>query len=89
MIRRLKAFACIAALTFIGFGREFYEDRQQLDQLNHQRDLLEKELNGIKKENRKLAEEAKKLQTDEYLMELARRDYFFSKDGEIIFHFGH
>ncbi|HZG60930.1 MAG TPA: septum formation initiator family protein [Anoxybacillus sp.] len=46
---------------------------------------LEQQLEKLKKEERQLKEEIKKLNDDEYIAELARKNYFLSKEGEIIF----
>ena len=35
--------------------------------------------------NETLKEEVEKLSDIDYLLQIARKDYFFSKDGEIIF----
>jgi cell division protein DivIC len=46
---------------------------------------LEQQLEKLKKEERQLKGEIKKLNDDEYIAELARKNYFLSKEGEIIF----
>ncbi|RAK16552.1 cell division protein DivIC [Anoxybacillus vitaminiphilus] len=46
---------------------------------------LEQQLEKLKKEEQQLKEEIKKLNDDEYIAELARKNYFLSKEGEIIF----
>jgi cell division protein DivIC len=46
---------------------------------------LEHKLGKLEKKERQLKEEIKKLNDDEYITELARKNYFLSKEGEIIF----
>jgi cell division protein DivIC len=46
---------------------------------------LEKQLTGLEKEEKILREEIVKLNDDEYIAKIARRDYFLSDDDEIIF----
>jgi len=46
---------------------------------------LEKRIEELEKQQKQLEEEIKKLNDDDYIAELARKHYFLSKDGEIIF----
>lgn len=46
---------------------------------------LEEQMTALKKEEKDLKEEIQLLNDDEYLLDLARTNYFFSKKGEIIF----
>jgi cell division protein DivIC len=46
---------------------------------------LEQQLDKLEKQQKHLKEEIKKLHDDEYIAELARKKYYLSKDGEIIF----
>ncbi|WP_027410143.1 FtsB family cell division protein [Anoxybacteroides tepidamans] len=46
---------------------------------------LEQQLKVLEKRQKRLEEEIKKLHDDDYIAELARKKYFLSKDGEIIF----
>jgi cell division protein DivIC len=46
---------------------------------------LEEQLGKLEKQQKQLKEEIKKLHDDEYIAELARKKYYLSKDGEIIF----
>jgi cell division protein DivIC len=46
---------------------------------------LEQKLEKLGKQQKRLEEEIKKLNDDEYIAELARKNYFLSKEGEIIF----
>jgi cell division protein DivIC len=46
---------------------------------------LEQRLEKLEQQEQRLKEEIKKLNDDEYIAELARKNYFLSKEGEIIF----
>ncbi len=46
---------------------------------------LEQKLETLEKQQKRLEEEIKKLHDDDYIAELARKKYFLSKEGEIIF----
>jgi cell division protein DivIC len=50
-----------------------------------EKEKLEQQLKEFKKKEQQLKEEIKKLNDDEYIAELARKHYFLSKEGEIIF----
>lgn len=46
---------------------------------------LEQRLESLEKQQKRLEEEIKRLHDDDYIAELARKKYFLSKQGEIIF----
>ncbi|GGJ75661.1 cell division protein DivIC [Anoxybacillus voinovskiensis] len=46
---------------------------------------LEQRLESLEKKQKRLEQEIKKLHDDEYIAELARKKYYLSKEGEIIF----
>ena len=50
-----------------------------------EKEQLEKELVALKKEEVLLKEEIVKLNDDDYIAKLARKEYFLSDDNEIIF----
>ncbi|MBB5356594.1 cell division protein DivIC [Anoxybacillus mongoliensis] len=49
------------------------------------KEQLEEKLRTLQQDEKKLKEEIKKLNDDKYIAELARKQYFLSKEGEIIF----
>ncbi|SIR64830.1 septum formation initiator family protein [Domibacillus enclensis] len=85
LMRRLAAFAVVALVvlgtllsgiltqvsTLSGQEQELAESKQLLQELEEQQKQSEEEL--------------VRLQDDEYIAELARREYFYSENGEIIF----
>lgn len=85
LIRRLVLFAVVAVLA-IG-SLTFYHLNQRAVYAEKQKEYeqLEKELAKLKKEEEQLEEEIELLNDEEYVLDIARTNYFFSKDGEMIF----
>ncbi|GGD28101.1 FtsB family cell division protein [Pontibacillus salipaludis] len=85
LIRRLALFT-IASLLLLGGlltyhiqQRNLYAEKQaKYEELQEEMDLLEKQEKDFK-------EEIKLLNDEEYVLQIARTNYFFSKEGEIIF----
>lgn len=48
-------------------------------------ETLQAEMKELKKEEKELLEEINLLTDDEYILDLARTNYFLSKEGELIF----
>ncbi|MGM0846996.1 MAG: FtsB family cell division protein [Bacillota bacterium] len=85
LFRRL-ALLLILALTISGFLVSTLISRASvLDEKEAQKVKLEAKLEKLERQQAILEEEIIKLNDDEYIAKLARRDYFLSDDGEIIF----
>lgn len=85
LYRRLSLFGVVTVLLFAALisyhldQRALYKEKlEEYEQLQHDLDILQAE-----EEN--LQEEITLLQDTEYILQIARRDYFLSKEGEIIF----
>lgn len=63
----------------------FISQSSALDKKVAQKRQLEQELTHLKKQQEILKEDIIKLNDDDYLAKLARKEYFFSENGEIIF----
>jgi cell division protein DivIC len=63
----------------------FISQSSTLDKKVAQKRQLEQEMTQLKKQQQMLKEDIVKLNDDEYLAKLARKEYFFSETGEIIF----
>jgi cell division protein DivIC len=63
----------------------FISQSSTLDKKLAQKRHLEQELTQLKKQQQILKEDIVKLNDDDYLAKLARKEYFFSETGEIIF----
>lgn len=85
LFRRL-ALLFILALTISGFLVSTLISRASvLEEKQTQKAQLEAKLEKLERQQAILEEEIIKLNDDEYIAKLARRDYFLSDEGEIIF----
>ncbi|MBE4906676.1 septum formation initiator family protein [Bacillus luteolus] len=85
LFRRLIAFAIFAAIISYGLISTLVAQSAVIREKETERQLLDEQLVKLKEEQIYLEEEIVKLNDDEYIAKIARRDYFLSKDGEIIF----
>lgn len=85
LIRRLVLFAFIAVLTISSVAIYHFNQRAVYAEKQAEYEQLEKELADLKKEEEQLTEEIELLNDEEYVLEIARTNYFFSKEGELIF----
>jgi cell division protein DivIC len=74
----------LAALSSI-FFYTFHSQSENIEAKLADKKQLEEQLDKLEKQQKQLKEEIKKLHDDEYIAELARKKYYLSKDGEIIF----
>ena len=85
LIRRLTfigALFCVLSGLFIS---TVLSQASTIEEKKEQKLKAEEELSALKKEEQNLEEEIIKLNDDEYIAKIARRDYYLSNDGEIIF----
>ena len=83
--RRLIAFA-IVALVFLGVTvSTMLSQSSALNEKQEKKEKLTTKLHSLEKEQQLLEEEIIKLNDDEYIAKIARRDYFLSNEGEVIF----
>ena len=87
LYRRLAAYGVLTAILSASFLSLFLSQHRLLNEKAEEKQRLQEELASIEKQEIRLREEIKKLHDDEYIGELARRDYFFSKEDETIFTF--
>ncbi|WP_409296422.1 FtsB family cell division protein [Peribacillus sp. SCS-26] len=85
LIRRLTAFGVIAAVLSCLLISTLVSQAAVLEQKKEQRTKLKGDLSRLEKREKDLKDEIVKLNDDEYIAKLARRDYFLSDKGEIIF----
>lgn len=85
LIRRLVLFS-IVALIVIGSMATYHVKQLalQADEQDQYEQLQEK-MATLKQGETNLNEEIQLLQNEEYVLEIARTNYFFSKEGELIF----
>ncbi|MDQ0856799.1 septum formation initiator family protein [Bacillus sp. V2I10] len=85
LIRRLTLFGLIAAVTSVIVLTTLISQSSAINEKVHQKKELQTQLTELQKEEKVLEEEIVKLNDDEYIAKIARRDYFLSEDNEIIF----
>jgi cell division protein DivIC len=85
LFRRLSLFSVFAVIMTYLMITSFVSQSSTLDKKVAQKKQLEQELVQLKKQQEILKEDIVKLNDDEYLAKLARKEYFFSENGEIIF----
>ncbi|MFS0865401.1 FtsB family cell division protein [Fredinandcohnia sp. 179-A 10B2 NHS] len=88
LIRRLIAFSIIAALISYVVISTMVSQHKAMNEKQEQKEKLQEQLTTLKDEQVILEEEIVKLNNDEYIEKIIRRDYFLSKEGEIIFKVG-
>lgn len=87
LYRRLFAYSILTGIITFAFLSIFISQHTLLNEKANEKAELEAELELANKQQIDLREEIKKLNDYEYIGEIARRDYFFSNDGETIFTF--
>jgi cell division protein DivIC len=85
LIRRLVMFGLFAIISSAIMLTTIYNQSSAIDEKLDEQKKLEDKLTGLEKEEKLLREEIIKLNDDEYIAKIARRDYFLSDDDEIIF----
>ncbi|WP_071458822.1 septum formation initiator family protein [Bacillus massilinigeriensis] len=85
LIRRLAVFTAFALVVSYMMISMMLSQTSALAQKQAEKEKLDKKMEELKKQEEELKEEVVKLNDDEYIAKLARRDYFLSEDGEIIF----
>lgn len=85
LVRRLILFGVITLLTFSFLTSYHLNQRALQAEMNEKYAQLEQQLIRLQKEEEDLRTEISLLKNDDYILEIARTNYFFSKDGELIF----
>ncbi|GLY12853.1 FtsB family cell division protein [Pseudobacillus badius] len=85
LYRRLGAFMIVALILSIGLMSTLYSRTAHLEEQKLAKEEAEATLAELKQQQKQYEEELKRLEDDEYIAELARKKYFLSEDGEIIF----
>jgi cell division protein DivIC len=85
LYRRLTVFFLIAGVVSYLMISTLISQNSALAKKLDEKGQLEKELVKLDKEEIVLKEEIVKLKDDDYIAKLARKEYFLSDEGEIIF----
>ncbi|WP_389360807.1 FtsB family cell division protein [Cytobacillus spartinae] len=83
--RRLLACSVLVLLAGAYFGITLTKQYFQLKEAHKEQKSLHLALKEVKREEQRLQEELVRLNDDEYIADLARIEFFFSKEQEILF----
>ncbi|MDQ0273088.1 FtsB family cell division protein [Cytobacillus purgationiresistens] len=85
LYRRLTAFLFLVVAVSVLMISTLVSQSSTLEAKGVEKKRLETELTELEKTQKILDEEIVKLNDDEYIAKLARKDYYLSEKGEIIF----
>lgn len=85
LFRRLAVFALFASVISYLMISTFISQTAALEKKQEDKAQLEQKLANLQKKQEILDEEIVKLNDDEYIAKLARKEYFLSEKNEIIF----
>ncbi|PFK36822.1 cell division protein DIVIC [Bacillus cereus] len=85
LYRRLAVFFVFAFTIIASISVTFYQQNGSIKAKEVKIEEMQKELDSLTKQGKKLKDDVQKLNDEEYVLKIARRDYFFSGKGEIIF----
>jgi cell division protein DivIC len=85
VLRRLSVFLVFASLLTYLMISDHISQTTKLEAKLAQKKKLNHQLADLKKQESILKEDIVKLNDDDYIGKLARKEYFFSEKGEVIF----
>jgi cell division protein DivIC len=85
LFRRLAVFSLFALVISFLMISTFISQSAALEKKKAEKEKLEQKLASLEKKQEILDEEIVKLNDDEYIAKLARKEYFLSEKNEIIF----
>jgi cell division protein DivIC len=85
LYRRLTVFAVVAVIILGGMTQMFIKQKQVLSVKEQQKVAMVAQLEEVKQEQETLKRQLVKLDDDDYIAKLARKEYFLSENNEIIF----
>ncbi len=85
LFRRLMLFSLVVVVVIGGLTAYHVKQRTLHAEKQEQYEKLEREMTSLKEDEKDLQEEIRLLQDEDYVLEIARTNYFFSNEGEIIF----
>ncbi|ASS89733.1 FtsB family cell division protein [Aeribacillus pallidus] len=85
LIRRLAAFGIMAVTCIAIMASALVSQSIAINKKLEEKKQLETKLENLKEEEKDLKAEIIKLKDEEYITKLARKDYFLSDEGEVIF----
>ncbi len=85
ILKRLVVFSTLAVLVLGSLTIYHFKQRSIQANIESEYTELQEEMNQLEKEEKDLMEEIALLKDEDYILELARTNYFLSKEGELIF----
>ena len=85
LVRRLTLFGVIAFILSVVSISTLFSQASTIKEKQEMKEEVENELISLEKEEQLLEEEILKLNDDGYIAKLARREYYLSTKGEVIF----
>src|SRR5699024_1441507 len=85
LIRRLVLFSIIAVIAIGSMATYHIKQRVLQAEKSEEYEQMEEDLAKVEDQEAHYREEIKLLNDEEYVLEIARTNYFFSKEGELIF----
>ncbi|WP_082235815.1 FtsB family cell division protein [Halobacillus massiliensis] len=85
LIRRIMLFSLIVVIFTGSMTFYHFQQRSLHAEKVEEYQQLQGEMDQLKLEEKNLKEEIELLNNEEYVLQIARSNYFFSKDNEIIF----
>ncbi|SDQ04216.1 cell division protein DivIC [Virgibacillus subterraneus] len=85
LIRRLVLFSVVVLVVIGSMATYHFKQVSLQEKKEEQYNQMEEKLATMENEEENLREEIKLLNNEEYILEIARTNYFLSKEGELIF----
>ncbi|NNU85141.1 septum formation initiator family protein [Geobacillus sp. BMUD] len=82
---RLVVWSLLFAMFASALVYTLHSQEKAIDEKTAEQQKLKEQLAELERKEKQLKEEMKKLHDDDYIAELARKQYYLSKDGEMIF----
>ncbi|MCI1695323.1 FtsB family cell division protein [Aneurinibacillus aneurinilyticus] len=83
--RRMRLLQIIVVLFLSWAGYTYYSQSEQLASKQSELVNLQREVTKVEEDKKQLELQVKRMNDQEYISELARKNFFLSKEGEIIF----
>ncbi|QKY70902.1 septum formation initiator family protein [Lentibacillus sp. CBA3610] len=85
LMRRLVLFSIVVAIAVGSLTAYHFNQRALYAEKEDQYEQLRNEMATLENEEQNLKEEINLLNDEEYVLDIARTNYFFSQEGELIF----
>lgn len=85
LVRRLVMFALLVMIVAGSMVTYHFQQRALYAEKHEKYQQLQQDMETLKKKENSLEREIELLNNEEYVLQIARTNYFFSKEGEIIF----